>query len=226
MIVQKPFLKLHCGAILAGIFTWQVFFSADLQAAIVFLSVPATVTASQNFGGFGPENLFDATVTPADIGTDSNTFSPNTAFASNSINASPVVYMTFGSVISADSFAFAQRQGGGVGSDKVASLQFWFESSLPTSPNVPLRTADETIALLDTGNGLSQLPFRQYVFSAEHSAQHVVMRVNSAFGGRPGGNEFRLSHGALVAVPEPSTLTLCGFSLVGILTAARRKYLV
>ena len=90
---------------------------------------PITVTASSEFNtNFAVTNLFDATVTNADVGI---TLYGNPDGQWAGVGADPFnVFMDFGStLIDMDGLAYSQRLGGNPALDKVGRIDLWFSNS-------------------------------------------------------------------------------------------------
>lgn len=155
------------------------------------LPVPIAVTASSEFAAqYAVTNLFDATVTNADVG---NTLYGNPDGQWAGVGAGPFnVFMDFGSSLTGvDGFAYSQRLGATPTTDKVGKVDLWFSNTnfdgvLPATP------ADASVTVTNVTTRL----FTQYSFGQnEFSGRYVAARFSAPTGGggNIGGSEFRLT---------------------------------
>jgi len=117
------------------------------------------------------------------------------------LNAMPkVVFFDYGSSVTANWFAYAQRSGGDPTADRVGMFEFWF-SNTPFNGVVPATTPDSVVKLLPTDARLQDSALRPYSLSGSRSGRYVAMRltVSELSANQPtnniGGHEFRLLSG-------------------------------
>jgi len=176
----------------------------------VGITIPA---GQQNENLFsGPANLFDDDYLD-DPGTideelfELNYNDPNlncgagacTQYAG--LNAMPkVVFFDYGTSVSANWFAYAQRSGGDPTADRVGMFEFWF-SNTDFGGTVPASNPDAVVKLLPTDARLRDSVLRPYSLSGTRSGRYVAMRltVSELSANQPtnniGGHEFRLLSG-------------------------------
>ena len=114
---------------------------------------------------------------------------------------SAVVFMDYGSPVTANWFAYAQRTGNNAVADKVGRFDFWF-SNVDFAGVVPTTNPDATFNLLSTDNRISDSTIRPYTLGGSHSGQYVAVRITETdesgavtSTSRIGGHEFRLLDG-------------------------------
>ena len=93
------------------------------------IPAPSGFSATSEFGGpFVAASLFDATVSDADVGVTVYGVSDNQWAG---VGPGPhQVYMDFGSPVTANGLAYAQRAGAiGGNNDKVGKIELWFSNS-------------------------------------------------------------------------------------------------
>ena len=117
------------------------------------------------------------------------------------LNATPkVVFFDYGSSVTANWFAYAQRSGGDPTADRVGMFEFWF-SITPFGGVVPATAPDSVVKLLPTDARLQDSALRPYSLSGSRSGRYVAMRltVSELSANQPtnniGGHEFRLLSG-------------------------------
>jgi hypothetical protein len=169
------------------------------------MPAPTSFSATSEFGGpFVAASLFDATVSDADVGTTVYGVSDNQWAG---VGPGPhQVYMDFGTPVTANGLAYAQRAGAiGGNNDKVGKIELWFSNSdfggtLPATPPdavvTPSVPSPNTGLLL--GYSLGGLRSGRYV-AASFSALDVTIPPNV---NNIGGSELRLT------IPEPGSLLL------------------
>ncbi|MDP6544170.1 MAG: PEP-CTERM sorting domain-containing protein [Phycisphaerae bacterium] len=158
--------------------------AAPASAELNLFDVPTAFSASSQYNGaYAVDFLFDGAITTADIGTANNL---GAQYAGLGIGPH-TVYMDFNAPITANSFVYSQR---GPFIDAVAHMEFWFESSDPGGAVVPVRPADEIVALSNMGNNLLTL---ESFAGGALSSQYVVMRMTGPGSANPGGFEFRFA---------------------------------
>jgi len=165
----------------------------------------------------GPEKLFDDTILnePGQIKFDmfkTNYTDPNLfpggflgqyARGGETPGAvdSAVVFMDYGTPVTASWFAYAQRTGGNLVADKVGKIEFWFSNSdfLGAVPNT---APTAVVNLLPGDNRINDSVIRPYTLGGDRTGQFVAMRITetAASGAltstsRIGGHEFRLLDG-------------------------------
>jgi hypothetical protein len=117
------------------------------------------------------------------------------------LNAQPkTVFFDYGSPVTANWFAYAQRSGADPTADRVGKFEFWF-SNTDFAGVLPATPADAVVSLLPTDARLRDSVLRPYSLSGDHTGQYVAVRltVSALSAGQPtnniGGHEFRLMDG-------------------------------
>ena len=195
---------------------------ASSQAALTLLPDPASSSASTSFSGdvpnWGPQRLYDASPTVADIGTQ---FGAGVAlqYAGNGIGPHVLVF-DFGQTVSFNGIAYSQRLGGDPVADKVQNIDVWATDSDPGAASLALPgvlgAAQGNTGQLDTAAG--QTSFLNYPVG-DLSGRYVVFQFNDAGAGsfNPGGSELQLTFDP---IPEPTTGLL---GIFGMLLMLRRR---
>lgn len=111
------------------------------------------------------------------------------------------VFMDYGSTVSANWFAYAQRTGGNPVADKVGMFEFWF-SDTSFNDMVPASEPDAVVNLLPGDNRIDDSTIRPYTLEGSHTGRYVAMRITETTESgaltstsRIGGHEFRLLDG-------------------------------
>jgi hypothetical protein len=207
---QKPKTKMK--KTILSIASLSLAFAASGSAALTLLADPISHTASSqiNAGEFNAGNLYDGTVTLADLGTTAN---QGGQYAGSGVGPHYMVY-NMGSTIDLGGIVYAQRAGANSSTDKVTSIDFWLQNSNPgTVTSDPGAAIDHTLTVTNTANNnLTEYDFGSTVASG----QYVIMKMTGN-GGNPGGSELVLG----TFVPEPSTTALLG--LGGLALILRRR---
>ncbi len=135
------------------------------------------------------------------------------------VSDAAVVFMDYGTSVSANWFAYAQRTGGNPAADKVGRFEFWFSNS-DFGGVAPTSAPDAVVELLPGDNRIDDSVIRPYTLGGEFSGQYVAMRITEADASgaltstsRIGGHEFRLLDG-------PSDVVLTVDRATGELTLA------
>lgn len=117
------------------------------------------------------------------------------------VTDSAVVFMDYGTSVTANWFAYAQRTGGNPVADKVGKFEFWF-SNADFGGVVPATTPDAIVNLLSSDNRIDDSAIRPYTLGGENSGRYVAMRITETdesgaltSTSRIGGHEFRLLDG-------------------------------
>ncbi len=162
----------------------------------------------------GPEQLFD------DIFFEQNPSNINQSlFAENYTELQGVyaqfagqgpapksVFFDYGSPVTANWFAYAQRAGGNPLADRVGKFELWFSNS-SFNDTIPATPADAVVELLPDDDRLFDSTIRPYTLGGDKTGRYVAMRLTltEVSAAQPtnnvGGHEFRLMQG-------PSTLIL------------------
>lgn len=169
------------------------------SAEITLLPDPVGATASSSFSGdvasWGPQRLYDATPTTADLDTN---FEAGTLLQYAGDGLGPhVLVFDYGESITFNGVAYSQRLTNDPIVDKVQTIEIWVSETDPGNASVilpdTLGAPDATSGLLDTRAGPS--PFVLYEFGSELTGQYVIFRLNDAGPGsfNPGGSELQLS---------------------------------
>ena len=208
------------------------------HATLSLLGDPVSSTASSSFSGdvpgWGPQRLYDANPTVADIGTDiTGTFGTIEHAANGGSEANGgqahVVIFDYGAPISFTGFAYAQRNGAttlgtptGFGVDKFDSFNIWATNTDPGAATFAtpgsLGPADASVALVGSPNAqvTNTRVFDYYNLGEVLTGQYVVFQMidDGVDTFNPGGNELQL--GFDDAIPEPASglLGLLGLSLL------------
>jgi hypothetical protein len=110
------------------------------------------------------------------------------------------VFFDYGSPVTANWFAYAQRSGGDPTADRVGKFEFWF-SNTDFAGVLPATPADAVVSLLPTDARLRDSVLRPYTLSGDRTGQYVALRltVSALSANQPtnniGGHEFRLMDG-------------------------------
>lgn len=192
---------------------------AGSQAALTMLADPATSSASTSFAGdipgWGPQRLYDAAPTPADLET---LFAAGTAQQYAGAGTGPhVIVFDYGATVSFNGLAYSQRAGADPTLDKVQNIDVWVTNSDPGAASLALPGA---LGAPDANTGAlltADTTFRNYDLGTTLSGRWVVFQFNDAGGavGNPGGSELQLT------IPEPSGSVLGAGA--GLLLLLRRK---
>jgi hypothetical protein len=203
---------------------------ATSQATLSLLGDPVASSASSSFSndiaGWGPQHLYDANPTIADIGTDITGAFGTVEHASAGGSAQggqQVVVFDYGVSISTTGFAFAQRDGNGTaGVDKFDSINLWVTDTDPGAATTALPgtlgAPNAMITLVGSPDAPStgQRIFDYYNVGQVLTGQYVIFQMNDDGVNQfnPGGNELQL--GFDDAIPEPTSglLGLLGLSLL------------
>jgi hypothetical protein len=190
------------------------------QAALTLLPDPVSSSASSSFSGdipnWGPQRLYDANPTEADLGTG---FSAGATqqYAGNGVGPHVLVF-DYGETITFTGIAYSQRLGGDPVADKVQNIEVWATDTDPGPASLALPgalgAAQGNTGQIDTTAG--ETNFLNYPVG-ELSGRYVVFRLNDSGPGsfNPGGSEMQLTF-----VPEPATGMM---GLFGLLLALRRR---
>ena len=117
------------------------------------------------------------------------------------------LFMDYGSTVSANWFAYAQRSGADPTADRVGTFEFWF-SDTDFGDVLPETDPDATFKLSPNDARILNSTFYPYTLSGDHSGRYVAMRLTASevSTGRPtnniGGHEFRLMSGPSDVVLE------------------------
>lgn len=208
-----------------AVFVFLATASADAQTFVNVGGQPTGITipaGQQNETLFtGPANLFDDDFLD-DPGTidgelfllDYNDPELQGDFLQYAgLNATPkVVFFDYGSSVTANWFAYAQRSGGDPTADRVGMFEFWF-SNTPFGGAVPATAPDSVVKLLPTDARLRDSALRPYSLSGSRSGRYVAMRltVSELSANQPtnniGGHEFRLLAGPADVVLQVNRAT-------------------
>ncbi len=210
---------------------------ATSQATLSFLPDPVSSSASSSFAGnatdWGPQNLYNANPTVADIGTDVSAIfgtaagDEHASDGGSAFGGQHVVVFDYGSSIDSTGFAFAQRNGNGTaGVDKFDGINIWFTDTDPGAATIALPgslgAADQMVTLAGAPNAPStgQRIFDYYDFNTLHSGRWVVFQMidDGMDQFNPGGNELQLALDD--AIPEPTAGVL---GLIGAVLLMRRR---
>ena len=110
------------------------------------------------------------------------------------------VFFDYGSAVTANWFAYAQRSGGDPTADRVGKFEFWF-SNTDFAGVLPATPADAVVSLLPTDARVRDSVLRPYTLSGDRTGQYVALRltVSALSANQPtnniGGHEFRLMDG-------------------------------
>ncbi len=189
----------------------MLLFAAPSQSAtLVDADGPDSVTGPTFGAPFTVDQLFNATVTGADI--DSAVFGGEGQWAGP--GAGPhEIFMDYGTSVTASGVAYSQRLGDDPAADKVGTIEFWF-SDTDFSGVFPVSPADVVVTITNTSDSV----FTNYEFGGTFSGRYVAARFFSAPSAppthNPGGSEMRLT------IPEPGSMALLA---IGGLTLLRRR---
>lgn len=204
--------------------TWAAFFAATMLVsgttvcAQQIVPPPASVTGPTFGAPFTVDQLFDASVSSADLGV--------TAYGTEDGQwAGPgegphELFMDYGASVSVNGVAYSQRAGNDPVADKVGLIEFWF-SDTDFADVFPATTADATATITNTTDTV----LTAYDLGGVFSGQYVAARVTAASldppVNNPGGTELRL----LAPVPEPaSVLLLSLISIIGLGVLQRDRF--
>ena len=220
----------YCQAFILRALAALFLFVQQSQAEITLLADPVASSASSSFSndiaGWGPQRLYDANPTVADIGTDITGAFGTDEHASAGGSAQggqQVVVFDYGANVTFNGFAFAQRNGNGTpGVDKFDSINLWVTDTDPgaatTALPETLGAPDAMISLVGAPNAPStgERIFDYYNIGQVLTGQYVIFQMNDDGVDQfnPGGNELQL--GFDDAIPEPTSglLGLLGLSLL------------
>ncbi|WP_442484436.1 PEP-CTERM sorting domain-containing protein [Aeoliella sp. SH292] len=215
--------RVRGAAALAVLATVALGSTAEAQSQLHFTvagSTPVTsipATQQNENANTGPEKMFDDAIVDEAGHVDYDLFFTNYTSAQQfptgflgqyAMGAetpgqpdSAVVFMDYGSPISANWFAYSQRTGNNPVADKVGKFEFWF-SNTDFAGTAPTTTPDAVFQLQPGDNRINDSLFRPYTLSGDHSGRYVAMRITetAASGAlnttsRIGGHEFRLLQG-------------------------------
>jgi hypothetical protein len=122
------------------------------------------------------------------------------------------VFLDYGSTVTANWFAYAQRSGNDPTADRVGMFEFWF-SNTPFNDTIPDTPADSVVKIDPDDERLFDSTLRPYTLSGEKSGRYVAIRltVSEVSASRPtnniGGHEFRLMSGPSDLVLEVNRAT-------------------
>ncbi|QDU56105.1 PEP-CTERM sorting domain-containing protein [Aeoliella mucimassa] len=128
-----------------------------------------------------------------------------------SVGATPkTLFFDYGSTVSSNSFAWAQRSGAIPDADRVGSFEFWFsDTPFGASNNETPATEPDSVFALDGDDARALDSYiRPYPLNNDYSFQYVAMRITvaevSAENGNTniGGSEFRMLSGPSPVVLE------------------------
>lgn len=155
----------------------------------------------------GPEKLFDDTY--LDEGNNINTelflldYNDLTAdldqYAGDGVGPM-TLFMDYGSSVSANWFAYAQRSGADPTADRVGKFEFWFSNS-DFGGVLPGTSPDASFSLGATDDRLLNSKLYPFTLSGTHAGRYVAVRLTASevSTSRPtnniGGHEFRLLSG-------------------------------
>ncbi len=198
------------------------FGSPGAFADINLLPDPVSSTASTSFsgdvGGWGPQHLYDANPTVADIGTDITGAFGTTEHAANGGSEANggqahVVIFDYGASVTFNGFAYAQRNGNGTaGVDKFDSISVWATDTDPGAATFgtpgSLGPADASVVLVGAPNAPSDglRIFDHYDLGVELTGRYVVFQMfdDGVDSFNPGGNELQLAFDT--APPDPNLI--------------------
>ena len=168
-----------------------------------------------------PSNLFDDDVLDDFGGTqinsdlfavDYNQITADTLQYAGQGSAPKTVFLDYGSPVTANWFAYAQRSGSDTSADRVGMFELWFSNTAfnDTLPNSP---ADAVVTIDSNDQRLRDSTLRPYTLGGEKTGQYVAIRftVSELSANRPvnniGGHEFRLMTGPSDVVLEVDRAT-------------------
>lgn len=189
-----------------------------VSAAI--LPVPASYSVSSDFGPpYLAGSLFDGTVADADLGTTVYGVSDNQWAG---VGPGPhSLFMDFGTAVSANGIAYAQRAGAFAGNnDKVGKIDLWF-SNVDFGGVLPVTPAQATVnpSVPSPNTGL----LVNYPWGGPLTGRYVAARFTALDTSLPngvnniGGSELRLT------VPEPTTISMLALLGAAACAAVRSK---
>lgn len=185
-----------CSALLAT----ACLMSGSPTLGAIIIDPPSGGTTGASFPGFPPSNLFDGSVSAADVGSTSYG-AGDSQFAGNGVGPH-VVFMDYGSSVTAIGVAYAQRAGNDPLADKVGLIEFWFSND-DFGGVIPASSPDVSTTITNTTNQV----LTEYDFGGSASGRYVAARFTAASldppTNNPGGSEMRL-----LGVPEPATNVL------------------
>jgi hypothetical protein len=117
------------------------------------------------------------------------------------------LFFNYGSPVTTNSFAFAQRAGALPRADRVGTFEFWF-SDTDFGSTLPERPADSVTRLDPDDPRLLDSYLRPYALQQEFTAQYMAMRITMSevsvgqAATNIGGNEFRFMYGTSPIVLE------------------------
>jgi hypothetical protein len=195
------------------------FGALNANAEVSLLPDPVSATAASTYAddipGWGPQNLYDQDPTAADL----NQVIGNGAEYAGSGEGPHVVVFDYGSPVSFDGMAYAQRvSGADLDADRVPEINFWVANTDPGPAALDLAILSDPPAASVTGIDMLDLAFNSYAFGHELTGQYVVVRLEAGGTFNPGGGEMAL----LSSIPEPSALALAAVGLLGMVKSRRR----
>ncbi|QDU58712.1 PEP-CTERM sorting domain-containing protein [Aeoliella mucimassa] len=157
----------------------------------------------------GPDNFFDDTILddPGQVvfdlfSTDYNDpelfpTGPPAQYAGLGVEPK-VVFLDYGSSVTANWFMYAQRSGAITTADRVGMFEFWF-SNTDFGGVLPSSDPDSVVELLPDDSRIVDSTLRPYTLGGDQSGRYVAMRLTvseiSGGVGNIGGHEFRLLDG-------------------------------
>ena len=206
-------LPLACG-LLAGLTIAGGSETAQAQTFLNVGGVPSSITipaGQQNEAiNSGPQQFFDDTFLDDPGIIDGELFlldyndpdlmgGPFLQYAG--LGADPkVVFMDYGSSVTANWFAYSQRSGADPTADRVGTFEFWF-SNTDFGGVLPATAPDASFQLDPADNRLRDSALRPYTLNGDHSGQYVALRLTVSelssmqATNNIGGHEFRLLDG-------------------------------
>jgi len=176
-----------------------VFYVSAVQAELTLLPDPVASTASSSFAGdltnWGPQRLYDALPTTADI--DTNFDAGNAQQYAGDGTGPHVLVFDYGASVTFNGLAYSQRLGGDPIADKVQTIDVWVSDTDPGTAAVDLPgtlgEAGGSTGQLNTDAGLTT--FANYDLGADLTGRYVVFQLNDAGAGsfNPGGSELQLT---------------------------------
>jgi len=171
----------------------------------------------------GPENFFDDDFIDDPGAINGELFNTDYTVAETilgepflqyaGLNRDPkTVFLDYGSSVTANAFAYAQRSGADATADRVGTFEFWFSNS-SFNDTVPTTEPDSVLKILPSDARLRDSVLRPYSLSGSHSGRYVAMRLTTSelSASQPvnniGGHEFRLLQGPSDVVLEVNRAT-------------------
>ena len=178
------------------------------QAELVLVPDPVSSSASTSFAGdianWGPQRLYDATPTTADLDTN---FDAGNAqqYAGQGLGPHVLVF-DYGSPVTFSGIAYSQRLGADPIADKVQNIDVWVSDTDPGAASVDLPgtlgASEANTGQLNTDAGLST--FANYNLGLDLTGRYVIFQLNDAGPGsfNPGGSELQLTFDTDPADPD------------------------